>query len=250
MRVWPHRPTGGRSIGLVDTICFDWDGTLVDSLETFYRANAAVMAELGLPFDRAAYRRHYAPDWRVLYGRLGIPEAALEAAHERWRRHFDPAGARPFPGTAEALATLRRAGYRLALVTATIRAVAEPQLRAFDLDELIPVRVFGDDLATHKPDPAPLRLALGRLGLDGDTSAAAYVGDAPDDMRMARRAGIHAVGIEGMLASRDALLAAGADEVVTSVPDWVASLPLSASPAQPDSVGGRNPRTNGHRGRR
>ena len=231
-------------------VLFDWDGTLVDSLETFYRANAAVMAELGLPFDRAAYRRCYAPDWRVLYGRLGIPEDELEAAHERWRRHFDPAGARPFPGTTEALATLRRAGYQLALVTATIRAVAEPQLRAFGLDELLPVRVFGDDLAIHKPDPAPLRLALGRLGLDGNASAVAYVGDAPDDMRMARRAGILAVGVEGMLADRDALLAAGADEVVTSVPAWVASLAASVVRTQPASAEGRGPRTNGHGGGR
>lgn len=209
----------------MEAICFDWDGTLVDSLDTFYRANAAVMAELGLPFDRSAYRRHYAPDWRVLYGRLGIPEGDLDAAHERWRRHFDPAGARPFPGTAEALTVLDRAGYRLALVTATIREVVEPQLRAFGLDDLIPVRVFGDDLAVHKPDPAPLRLALDRLGLARDATTVAYVGDAPDDMRMARRAGVHAVGIEGLLADRAALVAAGADEVAGSVRAWVASLP-------------------------
>ena len=250
MRVRPHRPAGGRSIGPVDAICFDWDGTLVDSLDTFYRANAAVMAELGLPFDRAAYRRHYAPDWRVLYGRLGIAEADLDAAHERWRRHFDPAEVHPFPGTADALETLRRAGYRLAVVTATIRAVAEPQLRAFGLEELIAVRVFGDELATHKPDPAPLQLALGRLGLDGDTSAVAYVGDAPDDMRMARRAGIHAVGIEGMLADRDALLAAGADEVETSVPVWVRSLTMSTLQTRPDTARARSPRTDSHGGAR
>jgi HAD superfamily hydrolase (TIGR01509 family) len=224
----------------MEAICFDWDGTLVDSLDTFYRANAAVMAELGLPFDRSAYRRYYAPDWRVLYGRLGVPEGDLEAAHERWRRHFDPAGARPFPGTVEALEALDRAGYRLALVTATIREVVEPQLRAFGLDGLIPVRVFGDDLAVHKPDPAPLRLALERLGLARDGSTVAYVGDAPDDMRMARRAGVHAVGIEGMLADREALAAAGADEVAGSVDAWVASLPSGrAASGRVDARGSR-----------
>jgi HAD superfamily hydrolase (TIGR01509 family) len=211
----------------VEAICFDWDGTLVDSLDTFYRANAAVMRELGLPFDRSAYRRHYAPDWRLLYVRLGVPASALEAAHERWRHHFDPAGARPFPGTRQAIATLRDAGYRLALVTATVRAVVEPQLREFGIDKLIPVRVFGDDLAVHKPDPAPLRLALQRLGLAGDASTVTYVGDAPDDMRMARRAGVRAVGVEGLLADRGALLAAGADVVVASVAGWVASLGLA-----------------------
>jgi HAD superfamily hydrolase (TIGR01509 family) len=207
----------------VEAICFDWDGTLVDSLDTFYRANAAVMAELGLPFDRATYRRHYAPDWRVLYGRLGIPPAGLDDAHERWRRHFSPAGSTLFPGTREALASLVRAGRRLGVVTATIRAVVEPQLAELGIDELVPVRVFGDDLAVHKPDPAPLRLALERFGLPDRAGLVAYVGDAPDDMRMARRAGVRAIGIESMLSDRPGLLAAGADEVHASVAAWVAS---------------------------
>jgi HAD superfamily hydrolase (TIGR01509 family) len=218
-----------RSIRPVVAICFDWDGTLVDSLDTFYRANAAVMAELGLPFDRAAYRRHYAPDWRLLYVRLGVPESDLDAAHDRWRRHFDPSGARPFPGTREAILRLHRAGYELALVTATVRTIVEPQLREFGLADLIPTRVFGDDLTIHKPDPAPLQLALRRLGLANDVSDVTYVGDAPDDMRMARRATVRAVGVEGLLGDRVTLRAAGADEVVPSVAAWVASLGLDAT---------------------
>lgn len=229
MRHRRHRTRRRRSIGPMEAICFDWDGTLVDSLDTFFRANAAVMAELGLPFDVSAYRRHYAPDWRLLYQRLGVVEADLDDAHRRWRRHFDPAGTRPFPGTGPALRALVGAGYRLGLVTATIREVVEPQLRAFDLDQLIPVRVFGDDLPVHKPDPAPLRLALVRLGMPADESRIAYVGDAPDDMRMAHRAGVRAVGVEGILADRAELLAAGADEVHPSVAAWVASL-LDGSP--------------------
>ncbi|HYM84413.1 MAG TPA: HAD-IA family hydrolase, partial [Candidatus Dormibacteraeota bacterium] len=205
----------------MDAICFDWDGTLVDSLDTFYRANAAVMAELGIPFDRDAYRRHYAPDWRLLYSRLGVPAARLDDAHERWREHFDRTGARLFPGTRDALQRLVGAGHRLALVTATVRSVVEAQLRELGLDALIEVRVFGDELDVHKPDPAPLHLALRRLGLCEEGAWVAYVGDAPDDMRMARRAGVHAVGVEGLLADRASLVAAGADEVVPSVAAWV-----------------------------
>jgi beta-phosphoglucomutase-like phosphatase (HAD superfamily) len=35
----------------VDAILFDWDGTLVDSLGAFHRANAIVMESFGLAFD-------------------------------------------------------------------------------------------------------------------------------------------------------------------------------------------------------
>ena len=48
----------------------------------------------------------------------------------------------------------------------------------------------------------------------------AYVGDVPDDMRMARAAGAHAVGITSALGEAAELLAAGAREVAPSVAEW------------------------------
>jgi HAD superfamily hydrolase (TIGR01509 family) len=204
-------------------VLFDWDGTLVDSLDAFFRANLMVMERFGLPFDEAAYRRHYAPDWRVLYRRLGVPDERLDDAAELWQAQFRIDGARPFPGVREALADLAGAGYRLGLVTATVRAVAEPLLTRFELDELVEARVFADDLDVYKPDPAPLRLGLERLGIR-DPGAAAYVGDVPDDMRMARAVGTGAVGIVSLLGDEPDLRAAGADEVHPSVAAWVSDL--------------------------
>lgn len=204
-------------------ILFDWDGTLADSLGAFYRANAAVMEAFGLPFDEALYRRFYAPDWRVLYRRLGVAETRLGEAAELWQGHFSIDGARLFPGVRAALTDLVAAGYRLGLVTATERAVAEPLLRRFRVDGLIGQCVFADDLDVYKPDPAPLRLGLAGLGIE-DPSDATYVGDVPDDMRMARAVGTGAVGIVSLLGDAADLVAAGADDVHPSVASWVADL--------------------------
>ena len=60
----------------MDAIVFDWDGTLVDSLPAIIDANTQVLAEYGLPFDLSRYRDAYVPDWRVMYQRLGVPDAA------------------------------------------------------------------------------------------------------------------------------------------------------------------------------
>jgi len=204
-------------------ILFDWDGTLADSLGAFYRANLAVMEAFGLPFDEALYRRHYAPDWRVLYRRLGVAEGRLVEAADLWQAHFSSDGARPFPGVRGALEDLVGAGYRLGLVTATERGVAEPLLRRFELDGLIEARVFADDLEVYKPDPAPLGLGLARLGV-ASPGDAVYVGDVPDDMRMARAVGTGAIGIVSLLGDADDLVAAGAEEVHPSVTSWVAAL--------------------------
>jgi phosphoglycolate phosphatase-like HAD superfamily hydrolase len=206
----------------MEAALFDWDGTLVDTLPGLYRANVAVLASFGLPFDEAAYRRHYTPDWRAMYRDLGIPADRLDEANDRWLAAYEngPPGVL-FDGAVDGLERLARAGRRLGLVTAGHRSVVEPQLADHSLDSLFEVVVYGDDLAVHKPDPAPLLRALGRLGLADRPAAATYVGDVPDDMRMARAVGAHAVGIVSALSDERNLLLAGATEVASSVSEWV-----------------------------
>ena len=207
----------------MEAILFDWDGTLVDSLGAFHRANSTVMQAFGLPFDEVVYRRNYVPDWRLMYLRLGIPGDRLDEANELWHATF---GTGPqvvaFEGVAGALARLAANGARLGLVTAGDRAIVEPQLERTGLAELLPIRVYGDDLAVHKPNPAPLRRAMKLMGVDGHPREAGYVGDAPTDMRMATAAGARAIGITSVLGDPDELRAAGAEEVAPSVADWVA----------------------------
>jgi phosphoglycolate phosphatase-like HAD superfamily hydrolase len=208
----------------VEAILFDWDGTLVDSLGAFHAANSAVMAAFGLPFDVAAYRRNYVPDWREMYRRLGIPPDRIDEANMLWEDAFGPDGeavVAAFPGVVDALDRLREAGVVLGIVTAGIRAVVEPQLARTGLADLLPVRVFGDDLPVHKPDPEPLRRALRLCGHDRRPETSAYVGDAPTDMQMAVAVGARAIGIESVLGDPVDLRAAGADEVAPSVAAWV-----------------------------
>jgi beta-phosphoglucomutase-like phosphatase (HAD superfamily) len=209
---------------LVEAILFDWDGTLVDSLGAFHRANARVMDAFGLPFDEAVYRRNYVPDWRLMYVRLGIPGDRLDEANELWHATF-AAGTDvvAFDGAAEALRALRYDGAQLGIVTAGDRSIVVPQLERTGLAELLPIRVFGDDLPVHKPDPAPMRLALQMLHLEDRPEAAAYVGDAPTDMRMATAAGSRPIGITSVLGDPDELRAAGALEIAPSVAAWVAA---------------------------
>jgi beta-phosphoglucomutase-like phosphatase (HAD superfamily) len=207
---------------LVEAILFDWDGTLVDSLGAFHRANAIVMESFGLAFDIQVYRRHYTPDWREMYRRLGIPTDRLDEANSLWEATFADDGdeVAAFPGVVAALEGLRAAGAVLGIVTAGLREVVEPQLIRTGLAPLLPIRVFGDDLAVHKPDPEPLRLAL-RLAGDGHRpETSIYVGDAPTDMQMAVVVGARAVGIESAVGDPGYLRAAGAVETAPSVAAW------------------------------
>lgn len=216
-------------------ILFDWDGTIVDSIERHFDAYAVVCRRFGLPFDRAVFRRAYAPDWRLMYRQLGMPEERIEEAGRVWREAFAGHEAPPFPGVRAALERLAMAGFALGIVTGGHHEIIWPQLERFGLAYLFPVRVFGNDTISGKPHPGPLQLALERAarlersGLQGGgrpvpPAETAYVGDALDDMRMAAAAGVRGVGIVSALARAEALRAAGASETAASVAAWVERL--------------------------
>ncbi len=204
-------------------VLFDWDGTLVDTLPFMYAATQLVMAEYGMPITWDDYRRHFTPDWRLLYRRFRLPDVDIESVGDRWwalyRGHDE---AVLLPGAADALRRLAGAGLSLGIVTAGRRDSVEPQLERHGLGTLLPARVYGDDPFEPKPGPAGLHHALATLGLSGNAAEAAYVGDAPDDMRMAVAAGARGIGIRSDLATDGELLDAGASEVWGSVAAWVA----------------------------
>jgi phosphoglycolate phosphatase len=207
----------------VDAIVFDWDGTLVDSLAAINRANAEVLATYGLPFDFDAYREAYSPDWQLMYARLGVPPSKIDEASTRWLEAYRRVigTVQVTDGALEALERLAAAGLSMGLVTAGERGVVEAQLVSTGLGRYLPIRVCAGDLPVNKPHPAPLRKALAELGLDGVPERTIYVGDALDDMRMARAVGARGVGILSVLADRADLEAAGASEVAESVAGWV-----------------------------
>ena len=214
----------------LEVVLFDWDGTLADSHGSLFAANAAVMRAFRLPFDEELYRRHYAADWRVMYERLGLRDDQIHEANQLWEAAYDGIESTElFPGVSDALARLDGLGIPLGVVTAGPSPIVGPQIERLGLAPLLPVRVYGDDLLEQKPDPAPLRLALHRLGFDGHPSTVAYLGDAPDDMRMARAIGVHAIGVPSRLSALADLFEAGAEDIVRSVAEWVSQALLEPS---------------------
>jgi phosphoglycolate phosphatase-like HAD superfamily hydrolase len=94
-------------------------------------------------------------------------------------------------------------------VTSGSRSRVERDLESLDVAMLFDVVVCSEDAGRRKPDPAPLHLALERLRVS--PVHAAYVGDSPEDVQMARAAGVRSVAIPGGFPNREALVRSGAD---------------------------------------
>lgn len=220
----------------MDAIVFDWDGTLIDTLPAIYEANRLVLAEHGLPFDPDLYRAAYVPDWRLMYQRLGVPDDRLDSVGRRWLELYRLSGhAELLPGSAESLRRLSEAGFVLGLVTAGEREVVTEQIERLGVDDYLTVRVFGNDEFSPKPHPDPLLHVLERLERRDRVATARYVGDVPDDMRMARAVGAVGIGIESVNWRPADLVEAGASAVFPSVAAFVDEL-LTAATERPTAA--------------
>jgi HAD superfamily hydrolase (TIGR01509 family) len=205
-----------------DAILFDWDGTLLDSAEATYRCYCRVFGRFGVPFDRDSFERTYCPDWYRTYELVGLPRGCWDEADGLWQRFFKEEPPGLLPQTRDALGRLRAAEVRLGVVTSGEKTRVAADLARHALSDCFDTVVCAGDTPERKPHPAPLRLALEQIGVAPDR--AAYVGDSPEDVQMARAAGVHAVAIPGGFPNRAALLASGPNAVAPTLNEALAGL--------------------------
>ena len=205
---------------------FDWDGTIVDSLPLIYRANVIVLGELGIRLDRTWFRERYTPDWRRAYRELGVPEAQWDRLAARWSEEMRRRRPRALPWARGGLRRLRSNGVRLGLVTASMRAVVEPNLARLNLEGVFGTMLFADDVQNGKPHPEALLRALGELGVVA--ADAVYVGDTVTDLDMARAAGAAFAAVGGTTTA-EAFRRAGVGRVWPGVGAWADDLLAGAA---------------------
>jgi HAD superfamily hydrolase (TIGR01549 family) len=195
-------------------VLFDWDGTLIDSYGADSSAYLAMFRQMGIPWGLEDLARNYSPNWYRVYRAAKLPRARWDDADRAWRAQYARHSPRLIAGARQVLARLGRE-HHLGLVTSGDRDRVTRQLRAFRLTKFFEARVCGGDTAQKKPHPAPLRLALRQLCLK--PSACVYVGDSPEDLEMAKRAGVRAIAVLGPFPTERRLRAARPDFLLESI---------------------------------
>ena len=205
----------------VEGILFDWDGTLINSYHADTSAYLAMFKEMGICWGIEELEKNYSPNWYEVYRAARLPRSRWDQADSLWRSHYAKHRPKLISGARRVLAKLGRA-HALGLVTSGDRDRVTSQLREFCLTALFAARVCSGDTLRKKPHPEPLRLALRQMELL--PSACVYVGDAPQDIDMARRAGVRAIGVLGPFPTEKRLRAARPDFLLGSIEELPGAL--------------------------
>jgi pyrophosphatase PpaX len=210
----------------IEGVLFDWDGTLINSYHADSSAYLAMFQEMGIPWGIQELEKNYSPNWYHVYRAAGLQRSRWNDADRAWRAHYAKHSPKLIAGARRVLARLANA-HHLGLVTSGDRDRVAKQLREFRLISIFATRVCSGDTLRKKPHPEPLRLALRKMKLD--PLACVYVGDAPQDVEMARRAGVRAIGVLGPFPTEKRLRAARPDfllESLEELPDALKRLAL------------------------
>jgi pyrophosphatase PpaX len=205
-----------RTIFPARAVLFDWDGTLLNSFAADQRAYRAMFLALGIRFTSEDLARHYHPDWYRVYRAAGIDRSRWNQADRLWRTAYAREKPRLLPAARAVLKTLAQR-FTLGLVTSGSRDRVCLQLENLGVTTHFAVRVCAEDASPAKPHPAPLKMALGLAGLAPQESV--YVGDSPQDIEMARRAGVRSIGVPGPFPTERGLRAARPDLLLDSLQD-------------------------------
>jgi len=204
-------------------VLFDWDGTLLDSYASDARSYLAMFRALGIPWSLDDLKLHYSPNWLRVYEAANLPRDKWDEAYHLWHQANDNEHPELLPGARHVVESLT-SRFQLGIVTSGTRDRVRRQLDEFQLAQAFSVCVFAEDAPRRKPDPAPLELALERMGVQPRDSV--YVGDTPEDVQMSRAAGVRAIGVFGPFPTADALRASNPEILLESIADLLSILSL------------------------
>lgn len=201
-----------------DTVIFDLDGTLLDTLEDLADSTNYALRENGFPTRSLAEVRQFVGNGVARLIHLALPARVspeleakcLETFKGHYRLHMrDKTG--PYPGVPALLERLQADGFRMAVVSNKLDDAVKTLCREY-FGPLIPVALGERPGIRKKPAPDLVRACMVALG--GAADRCVYVGDSDVDIQSAQNAGLPCLSVSWGFRDRDFLLAHGAGTIL------------------------------------
>jgi HAD superfamily hydrolase (TIGR01509 family) len=183
---------------LYRALLFDLDGTLAETDSLHLPTWVDVLRPYGIEVDEEFYKERISGRSNSKIVEDLLPDLSAEdgrdladAKEAKFRERAG--GLEPLPGLVDFMQGAKSRGLSLALVTNAPEENVEAILLALELSGFFDMVVLSDEVGSVKPDPAPYRAALDRLGV-APQGALAFE-DSTSGVASAVGAGVPTVGI-------------------------------------------------------
>ncbi|WP_354622963.1 phosphoglycolate phosphatase [Psychromonas sp. MME2] len=191
-------------IANIKLICFDLDGTLVNSVPDLRLALNAMMDDLQLPHCHDQDIRNWVGNGipkmveRALIhvGKNDIDSAFFDHAvslFEKYYAQFINSASGLYDGVAQTLCDLKSRGYQIALITNKGEKFLPPLLSHFAILDYFDLLLGGDSLSKNKPDP--MQVDFAREKLQATKQQTVMVGDSRNDILAGQNADVQTIAL-------------------------------------------------------
>jgi beta-phosphoglucomutase len=201
---------------MISAVIFDFDGIIVDSERLHWAAFNKVLEPMGRTISWPEYVRTYIgfddrDTFKTALAGIGNGELSglIEKKAAAFQSLLESDGAAALPGAVE---LIKHLSIRLpiAICSGALRADIFPILGNLGIADAFNEIVTADDTHISKPDPAPYRLAMQKLGI----TAGLAIEDTPAGIASAKGAGLNVLSVTNSYPA-DALTQA--DAIVASL---------------------------------
>lgn len=209
--------------GKYNTVVFDLDGTLMDTLEDLANAVNEILRRNGYPVRTIEEVRRIVGNGLRQTLRLSLPEGTDEAVIDRLLPDFAAyyqdhcqIKTKPYDGIEDTLRELCERGYKLAIVS-NKRDQAVKTLNQDYFQKYVKVAIGENEDAGIRKKPAPDTVYQALRELGSTKEQAVYVGDSEVDKKTADNAGLPCVSVDWGFRDRE--------ELERLEPAWLISRP-------------------------
>ena len=212
-----------------DTVVFDLDGTLLDTLEDLKNSVNYAMTQCGYPEHTLDEVRRYVGNGILLLMQRAIPggkddpnfDKAFTLFKEHYGKHCNDT-TKPYDGIMELLHTLKENNIKIAIVS-NKADFAVKELNAIYFKDLILFAIGEKESEGIRKKPAPDTVieALKQLGSTAENSV--YIGDSDVDIETARNSGMDEILCDWGFRGEEFLKQHGA-KIIIKKPDEILSL--------------------------
>lgn len=201
-----------------DTIIFDLDGTLLNTLEDLKESLNFALTKHGYEPRTLEEVRRFVGDGVGKLVERSLPIHSSEEEYKdcltTFKDHYNKNmqnKTRPYDGIMELLLDLNRFGFKLAIVSNKFDAAVKELAKEY-FGNIFDVAIGESATVKRKPAPDSILAAIEELG--SDINKTVFVGDSEIDVQTAKNAGLRFVGVTWGFRTRDVLRKEGADYLI------------------------------------